>query len=329
MLRLGIVVPCFNEEPVLRGTTQRLLALLARLEGSGKITGGSRIYYVDDGSRDDTWALIEDLARETGRVGGVKLSRNRGHQNALLAGLFTVPGDAIVSIDADLQDDPNAIEAMLDECLGGKDIVYGVRDDRTSDTAFKRGTAHAFYRLMAALGVDLVYNHADFRLMTRRAIEALRGYDEVNLFLRGITPAIGFPSATVRYARSRRVAGDSKYPLRRMLSLAWEGITSFSVTPLRIVTVTGALIFALTVLMSLYVVGVRLLTDRAVPGWASTVLPIYLLGGIQILCIGILGEYLGKVYSETKRRPRYIVEKVVNISEPSESVRAPPVAMTP
>lgn len=313
MIQLSIVVPCYNEEQVLRQTTARLLVLLNRLISSEKISENSSIYYVDDGSSDGTWALIESLVTENARTGGVKLSRNYGHQNALLAGLYTLPGDALVSIDADLQDDVDAIEQMVDACLDGADIVYGVRGDRTTDTRFKRGTAHGFYRLMGALGVNIIYNHADYRLMTRRAIDTLMGYHEVNLFLRGIIPLIGFRSAIVYYKRNERLAGKSKYPLRRMLSLAWDGITSFSVVPLRIVTVLGGAIFALTILMSLYTVGVRLFTNQAIPGWASTVLPIYLLGGIQILCVGILGEYLGKVYKEVKARPKYVIEKVIGL----------------
>jgi glycosyltransferase involved in cell wall biosynthesis len=237
MIRLGIVVPCYNEEQVLRETTRRLLTLLDRLISAGLIAHNSRIYYIDDGSRDGTWSLIKFIAHENSQVGGIKLSRNCGHQSALLAGLYSVPGDAIVSIDSDLQDDVDTIEMMVNECINGADIVYGVRDDRTTDTYFKRETAQVFYRMMGLLGVEAIYNHADFRLMTRRAIEALKGYREVNLFLRGIIPLIGFPSAKVTYTRGARVAGDSKYPLRRMLSLAWEGVTSFSVIPLRIVTV--------------------------------------------------------------------------------------------
>lgn len=313
MIRIGIVVPCYNEEQVLHQTTERLAALLNRLIGSAKITENSSIYYIDDGSHDGTWALIEGLAIENVHIGGVKLSRNCGHQNALLAGLFTVPGDALISIDADLQDDVDAIEQMVDACIDGADIVYGVRDDRTTDTIFKRGTAHGFYRLLEALGVDIIYNHADYRLMTRRAIDALMDFHEVNLFLRGIIPLLGFRSAIVYYKRSERLAGKSKYPLRRMLSLAWEGVTSFSVMPLRIVTVLGAAIFVLTMLISVYIIGVRLFTNLAIPGWASTVLPIYFLGGVQIVCVGILGEYLGKVYKEVKARPRYIVEKVIGL----------------
>ncbi|WP_373506872.1 glycosyltransferase family 2 protein [Thiocapsa sp.] len=313
MIRLGIVVPCYNEEQVIRETTRRLRTLLDRLISAGKVCDDSCIYYVDDGSHDDTWLLIETMAHENPRLGGIKLSRNRGHQNALLAGLFTVPGDAVVSIDADLQDDVDTIEVMVDECINGADIVYGVRDDRRKDTYFKRQTAHAFYRVIRLLGIDVIYNHADFRLMTRRTLDALQDYREVNLFLRGIVPLIGFSSVKVYYTRASRAAGESKYPLRRMLSLAWEGITSFSIIPLRIVTALGAVIFALTLLMSFYVIIIRLFTEKALPGWASTVLPIYLLGGVQILAIGILGEYLGKVYREVKARPRYAIEKRINV----------------
>jgi glycosyltransferase involved in cell wall biosynthesis len=312
MTRLSIVVPCYNEQEVLRQTTSRLLGLLNRLICAGKVADNSSIYYIDDGSHDSTWELIETLAQENKQIGGVKLSRNRGHQNAILAGLFTVPGDILVSIDADLQDDVDAIENMVNAYYDGCDIVYGVREDRTTDTIFKRGTAQTFYRLMAILGVDVVYNHADYRLMTRRAIDALRDYSEVNLFLRGIIPLLGFRSAMVTYKRGERFAGESKYPLRKMIPFAWEGITSFSVIPLRMITMNGMAIFGLTVLMSLYVVGVRLLTNQAIPGWASTVLPIYLLGGIQLLCVGILGEYLGKVYKEVKARPRFTIERKVN-----------------
>jgi glycosyltransferase involved in cell wall biosynthesis len=306
---LSVVVPCYNEEAVLRQTNSSMLALIARLVDAGKIADTSCIYYVDDGSKDGTWSLIEIFARESKHVAGLKLSRNRGHQNALLAGLFNVPGDLVVSIDADLQDDLDAIEYMIDAHIDGCEIVYGVRDDRTTDTPFKRFTAEAFYGLLARLGVDVVHNHADYRLMTRRAIEALKDYREVNLFLRGIIPLIGFKSSVVHYKRGLRYAGDSKYPLKKMLSLAWEGVTSMSIVPLRLVTATGAIVFALTVLISLCVVGIRLFTNQALPGWTSTVLPIYLLGGIQILCIGILGEYLGKVYQEVKARPRFVIER--------------------
>jgi len=232
-----------------------------------------------------------------------------GHQHALLAGLSSVPGDILVSIDADLQDDVAAIEKMVDAWAQGCEIVYGVREDRSSDTAFKRGTAKLYYKLLARLGGEIVQNHADFRLMSRRAIEALKDYKEANLFLRGMVPLIGLRSGIVRYTRAPRRAGESKYPLRRMLSLAWEGTTSFSVVPLRMVSLLGVLVFFATVLMSLAIVGIRLFTDRAIPGWASTVLPIYLSTGVQILCIGVLGEYLGKIYKEVKARPRFLLER--------------------
>jgi len=313
MTRLGIIVPCHNEEQLLPETTRQLLKVLERLIESGRISQDSQICLIDDGSTDSTWRLVETLGNETGRVAGIKLSRNIGHQNALLAGLFTIEADAVVSIDADLQDDAEAIDQMLEQHARGADIVYGVRDDRATDTLFKRVTAHAFYRLMALLGVEIVYNHADYRLMSRRAIEALKEFHEVNLFLRGIVPLIGFRSAIVYYKRFERLAGESKYSLRRMLSLALEGVTSFSVTPLRIITGLGLLIFAFSMLMSLYVLSIKIFTNTAVPGWASTVLPIYLLGGVQIFCVGIIGEYIGRIYREVKARPRYIIEKFINL----------------
>ena len=311
-MKLGIVVPCYNEQDVLRETSVRLLAVLDRLTAAGKIDAASRIFFID-GSRDRTWPLIEALGAEDARIGGIKLSRNRGHQNALLAGLFTAGGDALVSIDADLQDDVDVIEQMVDEHLGGADVVYGARRRRDTDTAFKRMTAKLFYRVMRLLGGELIDNHADFRFMSRRAIEALKDFKEVNLVLRGLVPLIGFPSAIVYYDRVERAAGYSKYPLRRMISLALEGITSFSVGPLRLISVIGTIVFALSMLMSGYIVAVKLFSGRAIPGWASTVLPVYLLGGIQILCIGVIGEYIGKIYKEAKARPRYIIEKSFNL----------------
>ena len=309
MTTLGILVPCFNEEEVLEETTARLLGLLDRLQKAGRINPGSRVYYIDDGSNDGTWRLIEGLSKKHPRVAGIKLSRNMGHQNALLAGLFTAQGDILVSIDADMQDDVDAIEKMLDEYNNGAAIVYGVRENRSSDTRFKRLTAHCFYHSMEFLGVDLVFNHSEFRLMSRVAVEALKNFDEVNLFLRGIVPLIGYKSAIVRYTRNPRISGQSKYPLKKMLSFALEGITSFSVFPLRFISATGFLIFILSMFMGIYVLCIKLFTEQAVPGWASTVLPIYFLGGIQIMFIGILGEYLGNIYKEVKRRPRYIIEK--------------------
>jgi len=309
--RLAIVVPCYDEEEALPHTARRLIALLERLRKDARIAVDSRIMFVDDGSRDRTWQLIEGLSREDGRIGGIKLSRNRGHQNALLAGLFTADGDVLVSIDADLQDDIEIIEEMLKQHAQGAQVVYGVRDDRTTDGMFKRASALGFYRMIHALGVESVYNHADFRLMSRRAVDALKDFGEVNLFLRGIVPLIGFQSSVVYYARTERVAGVSKYPLRKMLGLALDAVTSFSVVPLRMISALGVIVFLFSVGMGIWTLWVRLFTERAVPGWTSTLLPIYALGGLQILCVGILGEYMGKVYQETKRRPRYIIEKVL------------------
>lgn len=309
--RLALVVPCFNEEETLHETAERLLALLAALTRQGLVAPNSAVYFVDDGSRDRSWALIEELAQQHERVSGIKLSRNRGHQNALLAGLFTANGDVLVTLDADLQDDIDVIPDMLAEHKRGMDVVYGVRRDRSTDSRFKRYTAQGFYRLMSALGAESVYNHADYRLMSRRAVEALKQFREVNLFLRGLVPLVGFPSAIVQYTRGERLAGRSKYPLRRMVGLALDAVTSFSVVPLRLITLLGFLVFLLSAAMVFWSLWVRLFTTRAVPGWTSTILPIYLLGGVQILCIGIIGEYLGKLYQEAKARPRYIIEKVV------------------
>lgn len=310
MTVLALVVPCYNEEEVLDETCRRMTALLERLRNAGKISAQSRIYFVDDGSKDSTWPLIESFVTSGLPVVGVKLSRNRGHQNALLAGLFTAEGDAVVSIDADLQDDINAIEEMLDRYLAGADVVYGVRKRRSTDTFFKRFTAESFYRLISLLGAQTVFNHADYRLLSRRAIEALKEFREVNLFLRGIVPLIGYESAVVYYDRDARFAGESKYPLKKMIALALDAVTSFSVVPLRLITLIGFLVFLFTAGMSAFILWIRIFTDIAVPGWASTLLPIYFLGGVQILCLGVIGEYLGKIYAESKARPRYLVEEV-------------------
>lgn len=307
--RLDIVVPCFNEEDVLAETSRQLLALLERMVAGGSIKSDSAVYFVDDGSRDRTWSIIEGLAKQDGRVHGVKLSRNRGHQNALLAGLFAAEGDALVSVDADLQDDISVIEDMVRAHMAGADIVYGVRQSRTTDSAFKRSTAELYYKLLGFLGVEIVFNHADFRLMSRRAIECLDGFSEVNLFLRGIIPLIGLRTDSVYYDRAERFAGESKYPLARMLALALDGVTSFSVTPLRIIAVLGMLVCSFSAFMSIWVLLGKLFFDSALPGWASSVLPIYFLGGVQLLSIGVLGEYVAKMYLETKRRPRYFIEK--------------------
>ncbi|HEY9106434.1 MAG TPA: glycosyltransferase family 2 protein [Roseateles sp.] len=310
-IKLAIVLPCYNEEEVLPETNKRLLALLDRMQATGAVSADSAIHYVDDGSRDRTWSLIEGLAAADPRVHGIKLSRNRGHQAALLAGLLTVEGDALVSIDADLQDDVDVIEKMVAEFAGGAEVVYGVRDSRETDTAFKRHTALAYYGLMRRMGVDLVHNHADFRLLGRRAVEALREYGEVNMFLRGIVPMIGYRAATVKYDRAERFAGVSKYPLRKMLTFALEGVTSLSVVPLRLITLLGFVVSVFSFFMILFVIYGALVMKAVLPGWASSVVPIYFLGGIQLLAMGVIGEYVAKIYMETKRRPRYFIEKTL------------------
>lgn len=323
MITLGIVVPCFNEEAVLAETGRRLCAVLARLRANGKAGPASRVYFVDDGSRDRTWALIEGLVASGQPVAGIRLSRNRGHQNALLAGLLAAPGDALVSIDADLQDDVEKIEDMVDRHAEGCDIVFGVRRQRDGDTAFKRLTARGFYRLMALMGSDAIRDHADYRLMSRRAIEGLRAYGEVNLYLRGIVPLLGLRTAVVEYARTGRHAGESKYPLRKMLGLALEAITSFSVVPLRLVTLAGLVVSSTSAAVILWALWTVFIAERAIPGWASTVLPIYFLGGVQMLSLGVIGEYVGKIYLESKARPRYLVEQAIGFPAPDAVIGTP------
>lgn len=305
---LSIVVPCYNEEAVLPVTISKLQALLSDLIGKKLVDPSCHVIFVDDGSRDRTWQIIQEASTESSFIRGIKLSRNRGHQNAVLAGLLDAKGDAVISIDADLQDDLDAIEKMILAHRQGSDIVFGVRKGRDTDTFFKRLTAEGYYRLLERFGVEVVFNHADYRLMSRRTIEALREFNEVNLFLRGIIPQLGFPSSIVYYDRSERFAGESKYPLNKMLALAWQGITSFSAVPLRMITGLGFLISLGSFGITLWALFIRLFSDHAVPGWTSTVVPIYLLGGIQLLCIGIIGEYLAKIYMETKRRPHFFIE---------------------
>lgn len=309
---LAVVVPCYNEEDVLPETSKRLEALLARLIDAERIDSSSRIWFVDDGSRDRTWALIQQLSdRDHSRVCGIKLSRNRGHQAALMAGLMTAKGDLLISVDADLQDDLEAIPKMLDAYQSGSDIVYGVRSARDSDTLFKRFTAEGYYALLHRLGVEIVFNHADYRLMSRRAIESLREFREANVFLRGLIPQLGYRSAQVEYARTERFAGESKYPLGKMLALAWQGVTSFSAAPLRAITTMGLLVSLISLAMGFWALWVRLFSDQAIPGWASIVIPLFLLSGVQLLSLGVIGEYVAKVFMETKRRPMYLVEEVV------------------
>lgn len=309
-MRLAVVVPCYDEEAVLPHTLARLGALLTRLVAEGLVDARSRLVFVDDGSRDATWRLLAQATRDDVSVNAVRLSRNRGHQRALLAGLAECgEADAVVSIDADLQDDVDAIVAMVRAHQAGADIVYGVRSARASDTAFKRVTAQGYYRLLAALGVELVFDHADFRLMSRRALDALLAYGESNLFLRGLVPQLGFTTTVVHYTRRERLAGESKYPLRRMLAFAWEGVTSLTVTPLRAITALGLVGSAVTSALGLWALGVRLFTSHAVPGWASTLVPLAFLAAAQMLALGVIGEYIGKIYLETKRRPAYFISE--------------------
>jgi len=311
MKTLSVVVPCFNEEDVLPQTAKKLAEAMHKMMADKLIAPDSHIYFVDDGSYDNSWQIIESLHQSAEIFCGIKLSCNRGHQNAVLAGLLTVPGDMIVSIDADLQDDVNAIEAMVGQHEVGCDIVYGVRSDRHHDTLFKRLTAHAFYKIMRWLGVDIISSHADFRLMSRRAVKALAEHSEVNLFVRGLIPQLGFKTSCVSYIRAPRPAGQSKYPLRKMLALALNGVTSFSIRPLRFITLMGFTVSCVSVLLAFWGLAIKLFTNDALPGWASTVTPMYLLGGVQLLSLGIIGEYLGKIYLETKHRPRFIIEHVL------------------
>lgn len=309
---LYLVVPCYNEEAVLPETAKQLREKMHSMMEQGMISEKSRIMFVNDGSKDRTWEIIEELHQKDPIYAGVKLSRNKGHQNALLAGLMTAKerADMAVSLDADLQDDVNVIDQMVEKYYEGNDVVYGVRSARRTDTFFKKFTAQGFYKIMRALGVDIVYNHADYRLMSRRAMEGLEEFHEVNLFLRGIVPLIGYPSAIVTYERHERFAGESKYPLKKMLAFATDGITSFSIKPIRMITTCGFLIFAVSMIMLVYSIVVHLM-GRTVWGWTSTIVSIWAIGGLQLLAIGIVGEYIGKIYMETKARPKYIIEKVL------------------
>lgn len=309
MINLSIIIPCFNEEDALPETNRKLIEIVDKLIKKNKISLNSKIYYIDDGSSDNSWPLIVSMSEKNNKINGIKLSRNFGHQNALIAGLFNAEGDAFITLDADLQDDVETIEKMIDQFSSGFDIVYGVRNKRELDSSFKRISANLFYLLMKILGTEVIKNHADFRLLSKTSVDSLRQFREVGLFLRGIVPLIGSNSSVVYYKRKKRASGASKYPFKKMLNLAIDGITSFSVAPLRLVTITGLIIFVISISMSIYVFFLWLLTDEALPGWSSIVLPMYLLGGIQVLFLGIIGEYLGKIYKEVKDRPRFIVEK--------------------
>ncbi len=314
---LYMVIPCYNEEAVLRETASRMKEKYVSLIGRGFISPESRIVFVNDGSKDSTWQIIEELhCSDPAFFSGIDLARNSGHQNAVLAGLMTVKDicDMAITMDADLQDDINAIDAMIEKYNEGCQVVYGVRSARKTDTFFKRFTAESFYRFMKAMGADIVYNHADFRLMSRRVLQELDGFREVNLFLRGIVPLIGFKSANVYYERSERFAGESKYPLKKMLAFAVNGITSFSTKPLKLITGIGFLMSLISAAAIIWAFVVKILGHSEL-GWSSTMCSIWFIGGIQILALGIIGEYIGKIYAEVKQRPRYIVADFINDTE--------------
>lgn len=313
-IKLAIVVPCYNEEEVLRETTHRLSDVLARMEQEGKIAEG-KILYVDDGSKDTTWQLIEQLAESHRSVAGLKLAHNVGHQQALWAGLewmATGDYDAVVSIDADLQDDVNAIIEMVDYYNQGVDVVFGVRRERKTDTFFKKHTAQLFYKLMRTMGGEIVYNHADFRLMSKRSLKALVSFPERNLFLRGMVCMLGYSTAFVYYNRKERFAGESKYPFKKMLNFALDGITSFSVKPLRLITTSG-LVFMLVSFLAIIYALVEFISGDVIRGWTSLLISVWFIGGAILTAVGIIGEYVGKIYKEVKRRPRYLIEKEVNL----------------
>lgn len=314
--KLYMVIPCYNEQEVLPETSKRLKKKLSTLIKAGKIDPESRIIFVNDGSKDRTWEIIRRLHEEDPVFGGVNLSRNRGHQNALLAGLMTVKdhADMAISMDADLQDDINAIDEMVEKYLNGTDIVYGVRSSRAKDTFFKKATAEGFYKLMNTMGVNTVFNHADYRLMSKRALEGLAEFREVNLFLRGIVPMIGYSTDVVYYERGERFAGESKYPLGKMLSFAIEGITSLSTKPIRMITFLGFFIFLVSIGILIYSL-VRHFMGATIVGWTTLMVSVWAIGGLILLSLGVVGEYIGKIYLETKARPRFLIEEFLNDTE--------------
>lgn len=310
---LYVVIPCYNEEEVLHETTRQLKEKMKGLIKNKFISDKSRVMYINDGSKDKTWEIIKEINKKEKLFTGATLSRNRGHQNALLGGLMTAKNyaDVVISMDADLQDDINAIDEMIEKYKSGCDIVYGVRSARKKDTFFKRVTAEGFYKFMKCLGVDCVYNHADYRLTSKRVLDEFENFKEVNLFLRGIFPLIGFKSDIVYYERNERFAGESKYPLKKMLNFAWDGITSFSIRPLRLICTIGILILLISIAIMIYSI-FRKLTGHVVDGWTFLSVSIWFIGGLQMISIGIIGEYIGKIYNETKARPRYIISENLN-----------------
>lgn len=318
-MTLYLVIPCYNEQEVLHETARQLKEKMESLKSRNMISDKSRIVFVNDGSKDNTWQIIEELHQSDSIFRGIKLSRNKGHQNALMAGLMTVKNecDAAISLDADLQDDINAIDAMVEKFSEGCDIVYGVRSARKTDTFFKKFTAESFYKIMEKMGVEVTYNHADYRLMSRRALDALEQFKEVNLFLRGIVPMIGYKTDCVYYERKERFAGESKYPLKKMIAFAMEGITSLSVKPIGMITALGVGIFTISIIMLIYFL-VRHFIGQTVEGWTSLAVSVWAIGGLQLLAIGIIGEYIGKIYLETKARPKFIIEKYLKDENDSE-----------
>lgn len=311
-MNIAFIIPCFNEEKTLEETSRTLCAKFDRLLSSGLITSSSKLVFIDDGSTDFTWDLLKAFAEKDDRIKAIKLATNKGHQNALLAGLLSTYSnhDATISLDADLQDDIEVIDEMIREFSRGKEIVYGVRNDRDSDSFFKRLFAQSFYKLMSLFGAKTIYNHADFRLASKKAISHLNDFNEVNLYLRGIFPQIGLDYSYVHYSRKNRLSGESKYTIKKMVSFAINGLTSFSIAPLRIATLLGILSLSLTIVLTVWAFYSKA-TGNVIKGWSSTVLSIYFLGSIQLICIGILGEYIGKIYMEVKKRPRYIIEEEI------------------
>ena len=312
MTKLYLVIPCYNEESIMMDSSEKLKNKMNSLIEKDLISEDSRIVFVNDGSRDSTWEIIESLCHSNQLFQGVSLARNKGHQNALLAGLMIAMehADAVISLDADLQDDIDAIDEMIEKYKDGCEIVYGVRNKRDKDSLFKRITAEGFYKLMKSLGADTVYNHADYRLMSRTALESLSKYREVNLFLRGIVPMLGYKTDIVYYERGERLAGESKYPLKKMIAFAWEGITSLSTTPIKLITYTGAMVFIVSLAMMIYSF-IRHAIGATVQGWSSLIVSLWAIGGLILLSIGVIGEYIGKIYLETKARPRYSIDKML------------------
>ncbi len=319
--RLFCVIPCYNEEEVLPETSKRILEKFKSLISQGEISKDSRALFVNDGSKDKTWEIISGLHESNEIFQGINLSRNRGHQNALLAGLMTVRNicDMTISMDADLQDDIGAMDEMIDKYHDGADIVYGVRSKRATDTFFKKFTAESFYKMMDCLGANTVYNHADYRLMSKRAVIGLSEFNEVNLFLRGLVPMVGYKTDVVYYERAERFAGESKYPLKKMIQFATEGITSLSIKPIRLITSLGFGIFIISLLVLIYSL-IRYFTGHTIPGWTTTVLSVWAIGGLIMISLGIIGEYIGKIYLETKARPRYIIDEYLKDDSDNVSI---------